>query len=348
MEHKSALLQTISKSWFGSRLSPHKIALIVMWLTTSISMIVMLMNGVLGTSRYIAVRHTLHALYVLVLFWYLARTGPPFNQLPEPNQQVSLPWKLVSWLPVLGIAILFWLNLFSDVGRDLLFLSMMISFVVIILIYRGDIRLRTVIQGLLVTLVAYLAGLQMVNLGVISRSWNIIFTGFTFPFYVAGALLSKQTKVGGVKLLSGGYGEALKSLLFGCLLFIPIGLANVFGGSKIITTSVNDWWMPLWLPWWSGINEETWFRLYLVGVCSILLRPALRRHPNLVVLAAVLFSGIVFGVGHGRTLEVFLTTGLLYGVPFAAVFAKRDWEHAVGAHYVVDMIPAVVMFLQNR
>ena len=345
MEHKLGFLHTLSKSRFGSWLAPHKIALIVMWLATSISMIVMLMNGVQGTNRYIALRHTLPALYVVVMFWYLARTGPSFNLPPEPNQQVSPRGKLVSWLPVLGIALIFWLNLVSKDGRDLLILLMMVAFVGILLVWRGDIRLRTIIQGLTVTLVAYLTGLQLVNLGVISRSWNIIFTGFTFPFYVAGALLSKRTKVGGVQLLSGGYGEALKSLLFGCLLFIPMGLVNAFGGSKVITTSVHDWWMPLWLPLWSGINEETWFRLYLVGLCAFLMRPALRRHPNLVVLAAVLFSGIVFGVGHGRTLEVFLTTGLLYGVPFAAVFAKRDWEHAVGAHYMVNMIPAVVAFL---
>ncbi len=103
--------------------------------------------------------------------------------------------------------------------------------------------------------------------------------------------------------------------------------------------------MPLWLPWWSGINEETWFRLYLVGLSYYLLRPAFRKHPNLVVLAAVLFSGIVFGVGAWSNIRDVSDDGLLYGVPFAAVFAKRDWEHAVGAHYMVNLIPAVVAFL---
>jgi hypothetical protein len=31
----------------------------------------------------------------------------------------------------------------------------------------------------------------------------------------------------------------------------------------------------------------------------------------------------------------------------AAVFARRDWEHAVGAHYMVDMIPWVMAFLES-
>ena len=65
------------------------------------------------------------------------------------------------------------------------------------------------------------------------------------------------------------------------------------------------------------------------------------------VIAAVLFSGITFGLGHGRTLERLLTTGLLYGVPMAAMFARRDWEHAVGAHYMVNMIPWVMVYLET-
>ena len=32
------------------------------------------------------------------------------------------------------------------------------------------------------------------------------------------------------------------------------------------------------------------------------------------------------------------STGLLYGLPMAAVFARRDWEHAVGAHYTESFI----------
>jgi hypothetical protein len=316
-----------------------------MWLVTTTSMVVMLKLGVLGTNRYSTIRYTLHAIYVVVLFWYLARTGVSFNQLPELNPPVLLHWKFGAWIPVVGIALLFALNLFSDDNRDLLILLSSAVSVVILLVWRRDIRLRLVIQAISVAVCAYLTGLQMVKIGVISESWNTILTAFTLLFYIAGGLLIKRTGLGGIQLLSGKYREALKSLLFGCLLFVPLGLINAFDGSMIITTSVHDWWVPLGLPWWSGITEETWFRLYLVGLCTFLMRPAFRKHPNMVVIAAVLFSGITFGVVHDRTLEMFLTTGLLYGVPFAAIFAKRDWEHAVGAHYMVNLIPAVVAFL---
>jgi hypothetical protein len=31
----------------------------------------------------------------------------------------------------------------------------------------------------------------------------------------------------------------------------------------------------------------------------------------------------------------------------AAVFVRRDWEHAVGAHYMIHMIPWLVLFLED-
>jgi len=59
--------QLLAKSRFRSWLAPHQITLIILWLTTSIAMIVMLMNGVQGTNSNIVIRHTLHAIYVVVL-----------------------------------------------------------------------------------------------------------------------------------------------------------------------------------------------------------------------------------------------------------------------------------------
>ena len=43
----------------------------------------------------------------------------------------------------------------------------------------------------------------------------------------------------------------------------------------------------------------------------------------------------------------FLTTGMLYGLPMAVVYAKRDWEHAVGAHYMINFIPMTLVFLET-
>jgi membrane protease YdiL (CAAX protease family) len=62
----------------------------------------------------------------------------------------------------------------------------------------------------------------------------------------------------------------------------------------------------------------------------------------------VLFSALTFGLGHGGTLlENLLSTGLLYGLPMAVIFVRRDWEHAVGAHYMINLIPTLMVFLET-
>ena len=101
-------------------------------------------------------------------------------------------------------------------------------------------------------------------------------------------------------------------------------------------------------PLFSGIVEEVLNRLLLVSLCYFLLRPAFSKRPGIAIICAVLFSGITHGLGHGGTLlENFLITGLLYSVPMAVVFARRDWEHAVGAHYMINMIPTLMVFLET-
>jgi len=311
---------------------------------TTITTTVILINSQAGTIRSDAIRQMLHVLYVVALLWYLARTGPSFNQLPEGSIPVKLHSKIGAWLAVLGVAIFFLLTFFSanDIGP--LILLSLIAFVPILLAWGRDLSLRLVLQGFAVAIIAYLVGSVWVKLGVIRESWNMILSAFTVPFYITGGLLLKRTGLGGLQLLNGGIGPTVKSVCAGCLLFVPLGLINVLGEPIVDLTGVREWWMPLWLPWWSGINEEAWYRLYLVGLIYFMLRTAFHKFPGLAVVAAVLFSGIVFGVGHGFTLYHFWTTGILYGVPFAATFAKRDWEHAVGAHYMVNMIPALVAF----
>jgi len=290
----------------------------------------------------------LHAGYAVALLWYLSRSGSSISQLPEIRPLAFPRWRYAAWLPVLGIALMLALTAFSDGGTDILMLLMIVTTVWIIIAWRREIGLRSVIQGVVVAAIAYSAGLPMLKNGVISETALYLFTLFAVPMYIAGGLLLGHTGLGGIRLLAKQYLPALRSFLWGCLLFVPLALANAASGSPPGSdfTWVSEWWMPFSLPLWSGIVEETWFRLFLVSLVYLLLRPAFQKHPAFAVLLAVLFSGITFGLGHGRTLEIFLTTGLLYGVPFAFLFARRDWEHAVGAHYMVNMVPWVMVFLE--
>jgi hypothetical protein len=337
----------MSESRNKSLLAPHRIALVVMWVVTTAAIVVMLFNNVRSTGQYKEVRYVLLVGYVATLLWYLGRSGPSVNQLPEIRPQVLPRWRYGVWISVLGIALIFALTLVSAGGVSILMLLMMVATAPILLAWRKEIRLRSVVQGLTVAVFAYLAGLQMANNGFISKFVLYLSPAFSFPMYVIGGLLYERTRLGGIQLLTGQYGKAVKSVLWGGLLFVPLGLINAAGGSPGPgITWVTEWWIPLWLPWFSGIAEEAWWRLFLVGLCFFFLRPAFRTRPALAVIASALFSGITFGMLHGFTLERFLVTGLLYGVPMAAMFARRDWEHAVGAHYMVNMIPWVLVFLK--
>jgi hypothetical protein len=165
---------------------------------------------------------------------------------------------------------------------------------------------------------------------------------FVMPMFVAGGLLFKRTGLGGSQLYARQYSKAMWSFLLSCLLFVPFGLLNAATGSPGSGfTWVTHWWMPFSLPWFSGIAEEAWYRLLLVTLCYFMLRPAFNKVPTVAIVLSVLFSGIVFGLGHGSI----LTTGLLYGLPMAVIYARRDWEYAVGAHYMINFIPWIMVFL---
>ena len=318
------------------------------WLLTTITLVVMLFNGVQNTGQFRVVRYTLHAAYVAALLWYLGRTGPPLEQLPDLEPLLLRRWEIGRWIPALGTALMLALVAFLDDGGGILTLLMMVTTGPILVVLRREIRVHPTILGFALAGIAFLAGLPFWRNGFVSNSAFFGLPAFVPPMFLAGGLLSQRTGLGGSQVYAGQYRKALVSCLWGCLLFVPLGLFNAAGSSMVRgVTWVNRWWMPLSLSWFSGITEEAWFRLYLVSLCYLLLRPAFSKRPALAVVSAVLFSGITFGLNHGRTLDHFLTTGLLYGLPMAVVFARRDWEHAVGAHYMINMIPSLMAFLET-
>lgn len=319
------------------------------WAVTVAAIVVMLVwQDVRHSQQYGTARYVLHACYASALVWYLARTGPPMRELPELGPTFLPRWKFGVWIPVAGAALLFVLTLADDRGVGVLTLLMAIATAWMLLAWRREVRLRAVLQGLALALVAFGAGWPLVNAGFVAESSFYVLLAFVAPMYVVGGRLCSRTGVGGLRLGEGRYVGALRSFLWGSLLFVPMGLINAAEGSPGPGfPDVAEWWTPLTLPWFSGIVEEAWFRLLLVGLCVYLLRPAFGRYPLLTIIAAALFSGLTFGISHGRTLERLLVTGLLYGVPMAFVFARRDWEHSVGAHYMINMIPTVTLYLEG-
>ena len=324
----------------------HNIVLITMWLLTTVSFVIMLFGGVRNTGQFRVVRNILQTAYVLALFWYLIRTGPPVKKLPDLNPLILPKLSVGKLIPVILIALLL-LTEFADQG--LLQPLLMLATIWILIIWRREIGFPAVLLGLAVTAIAFLGGLPWIQNQYIEKGIFIVLLAFVMPMFIAGDLLSKRTGLPGSQLYDGHYKKAVVSFLWGCLLFIPLGLTNAAANSPgPYMTWVDRWWIPLSQPLFSGIVEETLNRIFLVNLCYLLLRPAFSKRPAIAIACAVLFSGITHGLGHGGTLlENFLITGLLYSVPMAVIFARRDWEHAVGAHYMINMIPTLMVFLET-
>ena len=326
--------------------APHRIALITMWLLTTVSLVIMLSRGVRNTDQFRVERYILQVAYVAALFWYLIRTGPSVKQLPDLSPLLLPKLRIGKLIPVIVIALLLVAE-FS--GQGIVLLLLMLATIWILIVWRREIGLPPILLGLAVATIAFLGGLPAYQNQFIGK---VVFVGllvFVMPMFVAGRLLFKHTGLGGSQLYVGQYSKALKSFLLGCLLFVPFGLLNAATGSSGTGISwVTRWWMPFSLPWFSGIAEEVWYRLLLVTLCYFMLRPAFNKFPAVAVVLSVLFSGIVFGLGHGGNLmDRFLTTGLLYGLPMAVIYARCDWEHTVGAHYMINMIPWIMVFLET-
>ena len=330
-----------------SLFTPDRIVLITMWLLATVSLVVMLFRGVRNTDQFRAERYTLHVAYVAALIWYLSRSGTSVKKLPELGQLLLFRRKIGKRIPVIIIALLLVAAFFKE-GMSIIMLLPMIATIWILIVWRREIGLPPILLGLVVALIAFLGGLPFWENQFVGKSVFIGFLVFVMPMFVAGGLLFKRTGLGGSQLYTRQYSKTLWSFLAGCLLFVPFGLINAATGSPGTGISwVTRWWMPFTLPWFSGIVEEAWYRLLLVTLCYFLLRPAFNKSPAVAVVLSVLFSGIIFGLGHGGSLmDRFLTTGMLYGLPMAVIYARRDWEHAIGAHYMINLIPWIMVFLE--
>jgi hypothetical protein len=73
------------------------------------------------------------------------------------------------------------------------------------------------------------------------------------------------------------------------------------------------------------------------------------------VTAAVLIAALTHAAVHVPTfsllgpngLSMLLFGGLLYGVPMGLLFAKRDFEHAVGYHFFIDFVRFTAALLRG-
>lgn len=331
-----------------SRWAPHSLVLAAAWLVVTGALVVALSLGAREAVEHDPWSTALHVGYLAALLWYLSRTGSPLEKLSAAGPSWVRHSRIGQFLSVMALALLLAITILSDDGSDIVLIVLMVATLWILIVWRREIRLRRGVVGFALAMTAFLAGTPFRDKDVVSGIGLVLLPAFVLPMFVAGGLLIERTGFSGSQLHLGRFMASAASFLCGCALFVPLGLINAVGDPPGTSFAwITEVWMPLSLPLFSSIAEEAWFRLLLVTLCYYLLRPVFEKSPGVAVICAVLFSAIIFGLAHGRSLDRLLTTGLLYGLPMAVVFARRDWEHAIGAHYMINMIPWLRVYLEN-
>jgi len=182
--------------------APHRIALITMWLLTTVSLVVMLVRGVRNTGQFLVEPNIFQVAYVLALLWYLIRTGPSVKQLPDLSPLLLPKLRIGKLIPVIVIALLLVVDFFAPgISR----LPLMLAAIWILIVWRREIGLPAVLLGFAVTVIALFAGLGFYQNQYIARVFFIGLLVFVMPMFVAGGLLSKRTGFVGSQLYAGRF-----------------------------------------------------------------------------------------------------------------------------------------------
>jgi len=280
--------------------------------------------------------------YIAALIWHLSHAGQPATDLP--SLQPILLSKLSFW-KMLG-AIITLLGLLFTIGiliHPWIILGAAFSIISlwIIVAWRRKLSKKTVILGLAAGLIS---GLLTRYVGTGDLGMTLFYLATVPPQFIGGALLLHHTGLTCIRLLLGQYALGLRGFLWASMLAIPPAILNILGGPNADDLWVNHWWQPLYslVP---GIAEETVARLFLTTLCYALLRPTTNDHPRRATIASVLIGALTHGLAHLYIFQILspagimmIIMGLMYGVPMALLFIKRDLEHAIGYHFFIDFI----------
>jgi Type II CAAX prenyl endopeptidase Rce1-like len=281
--------------------------------------------------------------FIVGLILTLVRARPASKELPSVD--VLTARRPGFWgrtlLLLLGLFLTFFLGLMINIGLSLMLVCGLLGLGVTIA-WRTALTWRIAGVGLAAGLIS---GLGTAFLGNGDLPWAVANLVLVPPAFTGGALLVGRTQLGHVRLLEGQPALALKGFLFACVLALPASLLNLLGNLQSQDTWVSHGWQSLYaiVP---AIVEETWARLFLLTFCYTVLRPATDLRPRRAVVVAVLISVLAWGSAHSGIDPLGLIVGsLLYGLPVALLMIKKDFEHAVGYHFLIDLVRFLAAFL---
>jgi hypothetical protein len=316
--------------------------LIALW---SVSVVGELLSRFLRLTMIPIVAGLVSFAFIIVLIWVLARAKPQADDFPAITGagKPRLSFGVRTVLILSAALATFVVGLMIGTGAAPLLVTGLFG-LGLTLAWRRELDRRLLATGMAVSL---LSGLGIALLGNGDPTWAI-FNGLCLPpSFIGGILLLRRTGFGRVHWMDSGFIPGLRSFLWGCLLALPAALLNLLGNLQGGDTWVRHVWQPIY-AFVPALAEETWARLFLTTLCYAVLRPVSGRHPRWAVGVAVLIGALVHGFAHTGIDPFGLVIGsLLYGLPTALLFIKKDFEHAVGYHFLIDFVRFLAALLNG-
>lgn len=274
--------------------------------------------------------------YMVILIWALARKKPHGADLPDLDFLVTprMKFGVAAMSLLLVIGVVFVIGMMIGTAISLMSVSALIA-VAITLSWRNQLNKQMVLIGVAFSLIA---GFSILFLGNGDVQWAIFNSLTTLPLFTGGALLVSRTNFANIRLIQGQHAIGFRSFLWACILALPAAFFNLLGNLQQGDTWLVHWWQPLYaiVP---GIAEETWARLFFTTFCYAILRPTDNQHPRRAIVLSVLAGALVHSFAHtGINPLGLIFGGLLYGIPTALLFIKHDFEHAIGYHFLIDLV----------
>ncbi len=247
----------------------------------------------------------------------------------------------ILFLVAFTTGILFYIGLKSNVNLIMAICTFLLS-IWILLKFRKQISKRYIVNGLIfggicaVAMYKYIPALVAV----------LVLIPFT---YVSGSILNEKFPVTTIQINKHSLLPALKSFSIGCLFAIPMGFSNLL---DIVSSSgfkwINQYWQTI-LALVAGIMEETWVRLFIITFIFAFVSSKTNKK-YLAVLTALIISSAIFGFSHSNYLDTqnCIKISILYGLPLGILFIKRDFETAIGYHFMIDFIGAMGKLMINN